>query len=305
MADHDEHREGLEHDLPQMQQRGMVARGLPRRGMLGMVGALGLAAAAGCATGTSSDGTSTDGSGGAGSGPGGPDGSPPEGAPPDGGDLPGGSTARVAEGEIPEETGGPYPADGTNGVNILTESGIVRSDLRSSFGAASGVAEGVPLTIALRVLDLDGDDSTPYAGAAVYLWHCDREGRYSLYSEGVEDENYLRGVQEVADDGSLTFTSVFPACYDGRWPHLHFEVYGSLDDATSAGNKLRTSQIAFPADVCATVYADADGYGSSQDTFAGVSLDTDGIFSDGYSLQMGRLTGSVDEGYTLRLNVPV
>jgi len=217
----------------------------------------------------------------------------------------GGSTTQVADGEIPEETGGPYPADGTNGVNVLAESGIVRSDIRSSFGTANGVAEGIPLTIALRVLDLDGEDSTPYAGAAVYLWHCDREGRYSLYSEGIEDENYLRGVQEVAADGTLTFTSVFPACYSGRWPHLHFEVYGSLDDATSASNKLRTSQIAFPADVCETVYADAEGYESSQETFAGVSLDTDGIFSDGYSLQLGRLTGSVDEGYTLRLNVPV
>lgn len=39
---------------------------------------------------------------------------------------------------IPEETAGPYPADGSNGVNVLTESGVVRSDIRSSFGTASG-----------------------------------------------------------------------------------------------------------------------------------------------------------------------
>ncbi|HEX8603983.1 MAG TPA: intradiol ring-cleavage dioxygenase, partial [Pseudoduganella sp.] len=41
---------------------------------------------------------------------------------------------------IPEETGGPYPADGTNSngsgvVNVLTQSGVVRSDIRSSFGS--------------------------------------------------------------------------------------------------------------------------------------------------------------------------
>lgn len=32
-------------------------------------------------------------------------------------------------------------------------------------------------------------------GAAVYLWHGDRDGNYSLYSSGLENENYLRGVQ--------------------------------------------------------------------------------------------------------------
>ena len=27
---------------------------------------------------------------------------------------------------------------------------------------------------------------------------------------------------------SLEFTTIFPACYAGRWPHMHFEVYESL-----------------------------------------------------------------------------
>jgi hypothetical protein len=29
------------------------------------------------------------------------------------------------------------------------------------------------------------------------------------------------------------------------------------------------------------------------------------VFSDGYSLQLATVTGSVDEGYTFALNVPV
>jgi protocatechuate 3,4-dioxygenase beta subunit len=58
----------------------------------------------------------------------------------------------------------------------------------------------------------------------VYLWHCDRDGNYSMYSQGVEDENYLRGVQESDADGKLTFISIFPACYSCRWPHIHVEV---------------------------------------------------------------------------------
>lgn len=95
---------------------------------------------------------------------------------------------------IPEETAGPYPGDGSNGPNALTESGVVRSDITSSFGSASGAAEGIPVTIELMVQDT-ADGCSPLAGAAVYIWHCDREGRYSMYSDGATDQNYLRGVQ--------------------------------------------------------------------------------------------------------------
>jgi hypothetical protein len=41
---------------------------------------------------------------------------------------------------IPTETNGPYPADGTTALNALLLSGIVRSDIRSSFAGATGVA---------------------------------------------------------------------------------------------------------------------------------------------------------------------
>jgi protocatechuate 3,4-dioxygenase beta subunit len=187
---------------------------------------------------------------------------------------------------------------------VLSESGIVRSDLTSSFGDAAGVAEGVLVTIRLKVHDLNGEDVTAMSGAAVYLWHCNREGEYSMYSENVADENYLRGVQETDADGRVQFTSIFPACYDGRWPHMHFEVYASLDDATSYTNKLRTSQLALPEDVCADVYA-TDGYETSVTNLANVSLDSDMVFADGHSLQLATVTGSVTEGYTISLNIPV
>ncbi|MFC4783637.1 dioxygenase family protein [Nocardioides sp. MAHUQ-72] len=188
---------------------------------------------------------------------------------------------------------------------MLAESGIVRSDITSSFGDATGVAEGVPVTVRLRVQDLSGDDATALAGAAVYLWHCDRDGSYSMYSSAVADENYLRGVQETDGNGRVEFTSIFPACYDGRWPHMHFEVYRSLDDATSYTNKLRTSQLALPQDVCEQVYGTAEGYDASVANLAKVSLSSDMVFADGYSLQLAKVSGSVDAGYTISLNVPV
>ena len=94
---------------------------------------------------------------------------------------------------IPEETAGPYPGDGTNGPDVLNQSGVVRADIRSSFGSSTTVASGVPLTIRLAILDL-AKSCAPIDGAAVYLWHCDQAGRYSLYSQGATNENYLRGV---------------------------------------------------------------------------------------------------------------
>jgi protocatechuate 3,4-dioxygenase beta subunit len=205
---------------------------------------------------------------------------------------------------IPEETAGPFPGDGSNGPDILEQSGVVRSDIRSSFGSSTTTATGVQLTIRLEIQDAS-DGCVPYAGAAVYAWHCDAEGRYSMYSPGVEQENYLRGVQEAGDDGAVEFTSIFPACYPGRWPHVHFEVYPSLDLAIDAGNRIATSQIAFPEDVCTEVYA-TDGYESSRETFPQVSLATDMVFADdGAAHQLGTMDGSVADGLTVTLVVPV
>jgi protocatechuate 3,4-dioxygenase beta subunit len=209
---------------------------------------------------------------------------------------------------IPEETGGPYPADGTNSnsggvVNVLTQSGVVRSDIRSSFGSMSGLAAGVPLTIKLHIVN--ANNSCAAANAfAVYLWHCDRDGNYSLYSSGVTNQNYLRGVQEADANGDITFTTIFPGCYSGRMPHVHFEVYSSLAKASSASNRIKTSQFAFPTDICNQVYA-TTGYSASVRNLAQISFATDNIFSDGYSLQLATVTGNATDGYVATLTVAV
>ena len=149
---------------------------------------------------------------------------------------------------IPEETGGPFPGDGTNGPDVLSENGVVRKDIRTSFDGASGTADGVPYTIQFTVVDVD-HGCKPLTGAAVYVWHCDRDGNYSMYTEP-SDANYLRGVQEVDANGVVRFTSIFPACYSGRWPHVHFEVYPSVADGDERRpTKLVTSQLALPEDV--------------------------------------------------------
>jgi protocatechuate 3,4-dioxygenase beta subunit len=125
-----------------------------------------------------------------------------------------------------------------------------------------------------------------------------------MYSTAALNQNYLRGVQISAANGQVTFTTIVPGCYSGRWPHMHFEVFRTLAAATSGANDLRTSQLALPADVCQAVYAQA-GYSGSAANLAAVSLASDGIFSDGVSLQLARVTGSVAVGYAATLQVGV
>jgi protocatechuate 3,4-dioxygenase beta subunit len=210
------------------------------------------------------------------------------------------ATAETCE-QIPEETAGPFPGDGTNGPNILTEDGVVRSDITKSIGAASGVAGGVPLTVELTVVDAEGCGPKP--GTAVHIWHCDREGRYSMYSP-LTDENYLRGVQVADSNGKLRFTSIFPAAYDGRWPHIHFQVFESIDRATNGRNRIAVSQMAFPEDVCRAVYA-TDGYEQSVQNMRSLSIDRDMVFSDGHDLQDPTMSGDVNRGYTAALTIGV
>ena len=211
-------------------------------------------------------------------------------------------TSAVCTSKIPSETEGPFPGDGSNGPNALGQTGVVRSDIRSSFAGLSGTADGVPLTIALTIVS--ASTCAPLAGRAVYLWHCDRLGRYSLYSSGVTNQNYLRGTQETNASGIVTFTSIYPGCYSGRWPHIHFEVYPSLAAATSVANKIATSQIALPKATNDVVYATA-GYEASIANQAQVTLASDNVFSDGATLELATITGSVAGGLTATLTVAV
>mgnify|MGYP001339412810 FL=1 len=264
MTQHDDHGpEGLAADLPYLTRRRLVLTGLA----LGGAAASLWAARSGAATVT---GTAADGS------------------------------VCVAN---PAETEGPFPADGTNvragqTVNILTEQGVIREDIRTSIGGLTPVAEGVPVTLEITLVDV-GRACAPLGGMAVYVWQCDAEGVYSIY--GAQDRNYLRGVGVTDAEGLVQFTTVFPACYDGRWPHVHFEVFSSAEMAVSGKGALLTSQFALPEAECRAVYATNPLYAASVGTLERVSLSRDGIFRDSseqeLAVQMLVLEGDASAGY--------
>lgn len=220
--------------------------------------------------------------------------------------------------EIPDETEGPFPGDGTGRtgrLNVLTLPGVVRRDIRSSFAADAGngaafrgTASGVPLTLKLKLLRASTAcpaTPQPLAGYAVYLWHCTRDGGYSLYSDGHTNENYLRGVQVADKQGEVEFLTVFPGCYPGRWPHVHFEVFPDQDRATNGRNDVKTSQIALPLAACQQVYG-VVGYENSVATLRGMTLEDDNIFGDDSAvLQLATVSGDLGQGLQAVLQVAV
>ncbi|RZA22194.1 MAG: dioxygenase [Proteobacteria bacterium] len=204
---------------------------------------------------------------------------------------------------VPTETAGPYPGDGSNGANALAISGIVRSDITASVGGSETVAQGVPLRVEITLINASGECEA-LEGYAIYIWHCDRIGDYSLYTGAAKSENYLRGVQATDADGLVAFDSIFPGCYPGRWPHIHFEVYKSIEVATTYRTKIATSQLALPTAACKAAYA-TSGYAASVTNLSRISLSSDMVFADGATLQLASVTGSVNEGFVAKLVVAV
>jgi protocatechuate 3,4-dioxygenase beta subunit len=165
----------------------------------------------------------------------------------------------------------------------------VTNDIRSD-------RTGVAFTIKITINNVN-NSCAALAGAIVDIWHCDKDGNYSEYGgTGMQATNYtsvhfLRGRQVTDANGLVTFTSVFPGWYSGRAPHIHVHVYNA------GGSSLKVTQIAFPTDVCNTVYTTATNYYTrgKQDT----SNASDNVFSDSLASELATVTGSVSAGYTL------
>lgn len=211
---------------------------------------------------------------------------------------------------LPWETAGPYPADGSNKknwkiVNVLEQKAVIRQDLRSSFGELSGMANGLQLDLELTLQNANG--CIPLEGYAVYLWACDATGNYSLYD--ITDQNYLRGVGISNQNGVVKFTTNFPGCYDGRWPHFHFEVFKNAESAVSGEKALLTSQIAIPEAEAALVYSKDVRYSNGTKNLSRISLDVDNVFSDNTSEQLTqqtlKLSGNPSLGYSGKLIIPI
>ncbi len=140
-------------------------------------------------------------------------------------------------------------------------------------------------------------------GVIVDIWHCDADGNYSEYGgTGMQSTNYtavsfLRGRQTTDTNGKVSFGTIFPGWYNGRAVHIHVHIY----DAN--GKSLLVTQIAFPPAICDTVFTTATSFYKKGK--ADTTNERDNVFSDGFTTELGGLTGSVTDGYVLSHTIVV
>jgi protocatechuate 3,4-dioxygenase beta subunit len=198
----------------------------------------------------------------------------------------------------PTETEGPFPytADGNTKSEISNP--LDRSDIRSN--SADGVLQsGLPLSLIITVVNVNNSCAV-VEGARVDLWHCNRNGYYSGYSNqngGLSGQpnsylgqNWLRGYQLTDSNGEAKFTTVYPGWYSGRATHIHFEIY--IDNVMK-----KTTQLSFPESISDVVHLTslyaAHGLNSTRNA-------NDNVFGDSASdlaNEIFTMTGDVTNGY--------
>ncbi len=187
---------------------------------------------------------------------------------------------------IPSETAGPFPLD------LTTNSFYFRQDVRES-------KTGVQLNLKIRIVGID--NCQPMQNLRVNIWHCDKDGYYSGYSQpnnpGQAGLTYLRGYQITDAYGEVEFITILPGWYTGRVCHIHFQVYVSSSYAA-------ISQLTFDVDEKNAIYsANSSIYTKGADPTA---IESDGIFADGYAYQLATLTpNSATGGYDSFLEVSI
>jgi protocatechuate 3,4-dioxygenase beta subunit len=180
---------------------------------------------------------------------------------------------------IPSETAGPYP------LNLSTNAAMFRTDIRES-------KTGIQLNVKLKIIGVN--NCLPIQNARVDIWHCDKDGYYSGYSNvgylGTQNnvgQTFCRGIQMTDANGEVNFTTIFPGWYVSRVTHIHFQVF--LNSVLQA-----TSQFTFPVTTKNSIYTSNSLY-SAHGTDP-QSISTDNVFSDGATYQTATLTPNATTG---------
>jgi len=180
------------------------------------------------------------------------------------------------------ETDGPYPLYNSRG------SSIQRVDI------ADG-KEGIALDIAITIRNVK-DNCNVISNARVDIWHCDKDGYYSGYTNqgylGTRDntgEVFCRGIQYTDESGVAKFLSIYPGWYQGRVTHIHAQIY--VNDILKL-----TTQVAFPEDINTAVYNTELYKTHGQNS---MKNSTDNIIADSLDNELATVVANSNGGYDL------
>lgn len=185
------------------------------------------------------------------------------------------------------ETDGPYPLYNSRG------SAINRVDITDG-------KTGLPLDLAITIRNVN-DSCNVLANARVDIWHCDKDGYYSGYSNsgylGTQNNSsavFCRGLQYTDSAGLVKFKSIYPGWYTGRVTHIHAQIY--------AGTSLKlTTQIAFPDAINTAVYKTSlySAHGQNSITNAGDNIIQDSLDNELAIVTANNTTGGYDLVHTI------
>ena len=185
-----------------------------------------------------------------------------------------------------EETAGPYP----DRLGMLSNPAFFRRDIREG-------RSGAVLNLTLTITNVRSGCS-PVANANVEIWQCDASGNYSEYAQpgyNGTGQTFLRGLQTTDANGTVVFTTVYPGWYAGRATHIHVKVH-------VGGAMVKTTQVAFPENITAEVYASGVYASKGQSPTRNAS---DNVFTDGTATEMASVTGSAAAGYDASLSIGI
>lgn len=185
------------------------------------------------------------------------------------------------------ETDGPYPLYTSRG------SAIQRVDITDG-------KTGLPLAMTITIRNVN-DSCNVLANARVDVWHCDKDGYYSGYTNsgylGTQNNTsavFCRGLQYTDTAGQVKFTTIYPGWYTGRVTHIHAQVY--------VGTTLKlTTQIAFPDAVNTAVYKTSlySAHGQNAITNSGDNIIMDSLSNELATVVANSTTGGYDLTHTI------
>lgn len=188
------------------------------------------------------------------------------------------------------ETDGPYPLYKSRG------SSIQRVDITDG-------KTGLPLSLTITVRNVK-DSCNIVSNARVDIWHCDKDGYYSGYSNsgylGTQDNSALvfcRGLQYSDTNGQVKFTSIYPGWYTGRVTHIHAQIY--VDSTLKL-----TTQIAFPDAINTAVYKTSlySAHGQNSMTNANDNIIMDSLDNELATVSANATTGGYDLTHTIYIS---
>ena len=198
--------------------------------------------------------------------------------------------------EIPEETAGPFPGDGTNGPDVLNQSGVVRKDItldrsdraRPSPPASRSRSGSRSSTSPTRASRTRAPRSTPGTATRPGATRCTRRA------------SRTRTTCAACRRRATTGSSSSRAC---SRPATRAAGRTSTSRSTRASRRRRAARTRSRRrrsrcrrTTCDEVYA-TSGYEQSVSNMNGVSLERDMVFADdGAAHQLGTISGSVADG---------